>query len=206
MRGGKRQRLMSPTQPNFPSRGAPPPGVFDLAALTSRLNPDIIRTASAQGTRASATPPPVGTPASGLQPPPAHLPANPLSKLANSSLPGSATPPTIATNIAQFKMLNENAFGAYEHHCVHFTVQLQSSDIARYRPGAHALLYDAMPLRCGQCGNRYLDCPLGKERLDRDLDRHLRISRRYTESTGAQRGIARSWFTVEEVCPRILLS
>lgn len=196
-RGGKRQRLMSPSsQQQFPPRGvSPSAGGFDLAALASRLNPDIIRTASAQGSRSSVTPPPSGT----LPPPGAGLPVNPMSRLATSSLPGTATPPVIPDATLQAKAINDNAFAAYEHHRIHFTVQLQSSDIARYRPGSHALLYDAMPLRCGQCGNRYLDCPLGKERLDRDLDRHLRISRRYTEGVGAQRGIARAWFTLEEV-------
>lgn len=195
-RGGKRQRLMSPSQQQqYPPRGTPPlSSGFDLAALASRLNPDIIRTASAQGSRSSVTPPP----SSGL-PSGAGLPMNPMSRLSNSTLPGTATPPVMPAGPAQADIMNANAFAAYEHHRVHFTVQLQSSDIARYRPGSQALLYDAMPLRCGQCGNRYLDCPLGKERLDRDLDRHLRISRRYTEGVGAQRGIARAWFTVEEV-------
>lgn len=195
---------MSPTQQQqpqqqYPLRGASPStGGFDLAALASRLNPDIIRTASAQGSRSSVTPPPSG----GLPPAGLGLPANPMSKLATSSLPGTATPPPAMPDAAaQAQAINDNAFAAYEHHRIHFTVQLQSSDIARYRPGSHALVYDALPLRCGQCGNRYLDCPLGKERLDRDLDRHLRISRRYTEGVGAQRGIARAWFTLEEVRP-----
>lgn len=195
--GNKRQRLMSPPQhQQYPSRDNTPLGSgFDLAALASRLNPDIIRTASAQGGRASVTPPPsAGFHASG-----AGLPLNPLTRLANSSLPGTATPPGLPAGPAQPDIANANAFAAYEHHRVHFTVQLQSSDIARYRPGSQALLYDAMPLKCGQCGNRYLDCPLGRERLHRDLDRHLRISRRYTEGVGAQRGIARAWFTLEEV-------
>lgn len=192
---------MSPSnQQPFSARGnSPSASGFDLAALASRLNPDIIRTASAQGSRSSVTPPP----STGLPPPGANLPMNPMSRLANSSLPGSATPPVVPPilpdPVSQAKAINEDAFAAYEHHRIHFTVQLQSSDIARYRPGCHALLYDAMPLRCGQCGNRYLDCPLGKERLDRDLDRHLRISKRYTEGVGAQRGIARAWFTLEEV-------
>lgn len=195
--GNKRQRLMSPPQhQQYPSRDNTPLGSgFDLAALASRLNPDIIRTASAQGGRASVTPPP----SAGFHAPGAGLPLNPLTRLANSSLPGTATPPGLPAGPAQSDIANANAFAAYEHHRVHFTVQLQSSDIARYRPGSQALLYDAMPLKCGQCGNRYLDCPLGRERLDRDLDRHLRISRRYTEGVGAQRGIARAWFTLEEV-------
>lgn len=200
-RDGKRPRLMSPAQQQvqqYPNRGTPPLGSgFDLAALASRLNPDIIRTASAQGNRASVTPPPSAAFPPG---PAAGLPMNPVTRLANASLPGTATPPSVPAPVpAQADILNANAFAAYEHHRIHFTVQLQSSDIARYRPGEHALLYDAMPLRCGQCGNRYLDCPLGRERLDRDLDRHLRISKRYTEGVGAQRGIARAWFTLEEV-------
>lgn len=201
-RGGKRQRLMSPSQPqhpaqqHYPLRGTPPPGAgFDLAALASKLNPDIIRTASAQGLRASVTPAPSG----GLPPLGGGAPANPVSRLATSTLPGAETPPLLANGANQMQAINDSAFAAYEHHRIHFTVQLQSSDIARYRPGSQALVYDALPLRCGQCGNRYLDCPLGKERLDRDLDRHLRISKRYTEGSGAQRGIARAWFTMEEV-------
>lgn len=188
------KREISPPSSAFPSLGS----TADLAALASRLNPDIIRTASAQGARLSASPPP-NLPTSGHA---LHLSGSvtATSPLANFSQ-GAPNPPTAVPtdNSAQLKAIDDNAHAAYEHHRLHYTVQLQSGDIARYRPGAHALLYEAMPLRCQQCGNRYLDCPLGKERLDKDLDRHVRISRRYTEGTGAQRGIARAWFTLEEV-------
>lgn len=224
MRGGKRQRLMSPSA--FGQHGTPPPAstpflgasASDLASLTSLLNPDIIRTASAQAYRQSATPPPSNMP----KPVPVAGPPNQggaapgllnfdpalLSSLAsaaaaiktsasNSPAPGVPLPAAIAA-AANNKAINERVLGQYEQHRLHFKVNLHNSEIARYRPGCSALLHEAMPLRCNQCGNRYLDNPLGKERLDKDLDRHLRISRRYTDGIGGQRHIARSWFASEE--------
>ena len=116
-----------------------------------------------------------------------------------SSLALAAKADKDAATTVQNKAHNDAALNVYEQHRMHYYVRLQNNDIARYRPGSHALLYDAMPLRCKQCGSRYLDCPLGKDRLDKDLDRHLRISRRYTEGTGAQRVVGRSWFVEEEV-------
>lgn len=261
-RSTKRQRLISPPPP--PAQLLSPPQTHaTLAGLTSLLNPDLIRSASAQAFRASATPPvplqafppnhpypqqgaPIPLPPSLLgrhssstpQPVPAPIPLVspvPMTAIPPSLLPrtsiagggaagipplgaldssllsslasataaggGGAAPSSAASEaIAQARVINERALHAYEQHRMHFSVRLQNSDVARYRPGSHALLYEAMPLRCKQCGNRYLDCPLGKDRLDKDLDRHLRISRRYTEGVGAQRGVGRSWFTLEEVC------
>lgn len=245
VRGGKRQRLMSPSNYSG-ARGTPPPSTApmpflgasasDLASLTSLLNPDIIRTASAQGARPSATPPLASTPIpmpvpihaqpshqqqqqqqlhpQGQVPPSVSAPLlnldpNLLSSLANATAKGSATNSPVpgaarvsggatATSAAN-KAINERVLGQYEQHRLHFRVNLHNSEIARYRPGCSALLHEAMPLRCNQCGNRYLDSPLGKERLNKDLDRHLRISKRYNEGIGGQRHIARSWFSSEEV-------
>ena len=212
-RGKKRQRLMSPPPP---MRSSPqPPSLFlpnpSLASLASTLNPNIIRAASAQGMRRDVTPPlivPSQLPVPLLAPVP--ISSQPLSIVAKSLqdlesgisstlAEGTAANNAAAAATAQHRAYNDAALDAYERHRCHFHVRLQNNDIARYRPGSHALLYEAMPLRCKQCGNRYLDCPLGKERLDKDLDRHLRISRRYTEGVGAQRAVGRSWFATEEV-------
>ncbi|CAD6578307.1 MAG: Arginase, catabolizes arginine to ornithine and urea [Cyphobasidiales sp. Tagirdzhanova-0007] len=192
MRGKKRQRLISPPPP---ARSSPPPASSlpnaSLSSLTSLLKPNILRAASAQAMRASATPPPPPQ----LHPPiVAPIPTTPVpnpdypNSLANldigllSSLALAAKADKDAATTVQNKAHNDAALNVYEQHRMHYYVRLQNNDIAR----------------CKQCGSRYLDCPLGKDRLDKDLDRHLRISRRYTEGTGAQRVVGRSWFVEEE--------
>lgn len=188
-----------------------------LASLTSLLNPNIIRTASAQGVHPIGTPPTAFASLTSSQVPTpvqsnATLPSasgttDPalVSALANldPKLLATFSSAAQATQEAQInaagKEANARALAAYEHHRLHFRVQLQNSDIARYRPGSAALVHEALPLGCKQCGNRYLDSPQGKDRLAKDLDRHLRISRRYNEGIGAQRAVGRSWFVLEEV-------
>ena len=216
-RSAKRQRLMSPAQG---MRGATPLGEQgnpQLASLTSLLHPNIMRTASAQGMHSIGTPPTnFASIASSQVPTPVP---------SNAVLPGvaGATDPALVSALANLdpkllatfnsaaqatqdaqvtaatKEVNARAIAAYEHHRLHFRIQLQNSDIARYRPGSSALIHEALPLSCKQCGNRYLDSPQGKDRLAKDLDRHLRISRRYNEGIGAQRAVGRSWFVIEEV-------
>lgn len=242
-RGKKRQRLMSPPPPVrstppppeqslFPMPPshiiAPPPPALappniNLASLSSLLNPDVLRSASAQGLRTAngtpvlqqtphiQAPRPMQAPTSSLAQALAGLDSSLLSTFGQAGAPPVNTDPTssnptpapaipaISEQAARDESINESALIAYEQHRLHFVVRLHNSEIVRYRPGSSALLYEAMPLRCKQCGNRYLDCPLGKERLDKDLDRHLRITRRYTEGVGAQRAVGRSWFTDEEV-------
>ena len=239
-RGPKRQRIMSPPQPQQQQHYLQPGGAgygartdsplppgTDLASLTSLLNPSILRTASASANfRPSATPPPSSstpsqwgsypsagtTQASTPFPAPAGVGnANGLSNPSLASALANLDPKLLAsfTSAAQAtsdaaarleaRKADAHALAAYEHHREHFSVELRNADIARYRPGAAALIHDAMPLRCKQCSNRYLDSPAGKERLARDLDRHLRISRRYTEGIGAQRAVGRNWFATEEV-------
>jgi hypothetical protein len=183
-----------------------------MAALGSLMHPDILRSASSQAMRMSATPQPVVAPIP-LPPfmaqhvpqaaPPIVAPVPSMPALDANLLSSLATAPPIPTAAeavqAQEKAANERALGAYDQHRMHYHVRLLNSDVARYRPGSHALLYEAMPLRCKQCGNRYLDCPSGNNRLAKDLDRHLRISRRYNDGVGAQRAVGRSWFAMEEV-------
>ena len=210
---------MSPSQAMRAGTPLGEQGNPQLASLTSLLNPNIIRTASAQGMQPVATPPTNFTSIASSQVPTpvqsnAIFPAasngatdpalvNALANLdpkllATFNSAAQATQDAQAT--AASKEANARAIAAYEHHRLHFRIQLQNSDIARYRIGSSALIHEALPLSCKQCGNRYLDSPQGKDRLAKDLDRHLRISRRYNEGVGAQRAVGRSWFVVEEVC------
>lgn len=167
----------------------------DLASLTQLLNSDIIRSASAQGAlgpRRSQSPSENnsfnGTPM------PMHAQPRGASKLQQEV--------TFRDDVllAAKKAATTDAIGRYDTQVMEFHVALQNSDISRYRPGSSSLLYEAMPVRCKQCGNRYLDCPLGKERFERDLDRHLRLQKRYND--GVSRGAGRSWFVNEDVSQR----
>lgn len=208
---------MSPSQGLRAATPLSDHGNPQLASLTSLLNPNIIRTASAQGMHPTGTPPTafaslassqVPTPVpSNASLPTSTNPTDPalVSALANldPKLLATFNSAAQATQDAQMtaanKEANARALAAYEHHRLHFRVLLQNSDISRYRPGSSALIHEALPLGCKQCGNRYLDSPQGKDRLAKDLDRHLRISRRYNEGIGAQRAVGRSWFVIEEV-------
>ncbi len=58
-------------------------------------------------------------------------------------------------------------------------------------------LYDYLPLQCQQCGIRYPDTTLGKQRLEDHLDLHFRQNRKLNQNLG--RGHDRSWFTSVEV-------
>lgn len=221
----KRPRLISPPPPNMMSPPLPsvldsimgtsaPPAprqqlavpqpmmhlpAGDLATLSQLLNPDILRSASAQShlpRSNTVSPPPsiLNTPLQSYS----HTQTNHNYSNSYDAPPHMRPAPVpVDPQIALDKAANEAAVAGYEDHRMHFYVPLVNSDIARYRPGSSALLYEALPLRCKQCGSRYLDCPLGKRRFARDLDRHLRITKRYND--GIQRGIGRNWFVAEDV-------
>ncbi|CAG8693404.1 7360_t:CDS:2 [Acaulospora morrowiae] len=76
-------------------------------------------------------------------------------------------------------------------------ILLTSNDIQRKRDGAIAILYDAFPLQCKQCGFRYARNDDGKAKMDSHLDWHFRQNRRMKEK--AKKTQSRSWFVSEEV-------
>ncbi|CAG8784429.1 43389_t:CDS:2, partial [Gigaspora margarita] len=75
-------------------------------------------------------------------------------------------------------------------------IQLTSNDIQRKRDGVTAILYDALPLQCKQCGFRYARDEGGKAKMDAHLDWHFRQNRRMKEK--AKKAQSRSWFVSEE--------
>ncbi|CAG8477860.1 19026_t:CDS:10, partial [Racocetra fulgida] len=75
-------------------------------------------------------------------------------------------------------------------------IQLTSNDIQRKRDGVIAILYDALPLQCKQCGFRYARDEGGKAKMDAHLDWHFRQNRRMKEK--AKKAQSRSWFVSEE--------
>ncbi|CAG8553559.1 7051_t:CDS:2, partial [Dentiscutata heterogama] len=75
-------------------------------------------------------------------------------------------------------------------------IQLTSNDIQRKRDGVIAILYDALPLQCKQCGFRYARNEGGKAKMDAHLDWHFRQNRRMKEK--AKKAQSRSWFVNEE--------
>ncbi|CAG8603750.1 418_t:CDS:10 [Ambispora leptoticha] len=75
-------------------------------------------------------------------------------------------------------------------------IQLTSSDIQKKRDGAIAILYDAYPLQCKQCGFRYAKTEEGKAKMDAHLDWHFRQNRRMKDK--AKTAQSRNWFVTEE--------
>ncbi|CAG8514370.1 1235_t:CDS:10 [Ambispora gerdemannii] len=75
-------------------------------------------------------------------------------------------------------------------------IQLTSSDIQKKREGAIAILYDAFPLQCKQCGFRYAKTGEGKAKMDAHLDWHFRQNRRMKDK--AKTAQSRNWFVIEE--------
>lgn len=72
------------------------------------------------------------------------------------------------------------------------------------RDGVIAILYDALPLQCKQCGFRYARDEGGKAKMDAHLDWHFRQNRRMKEK--AKKAQSRSWFVSEEVGKYIMFS
>ncbi|KAI0322485.1 hypothetical protein OF83DRAFT_734251 [Amylostereum chailletii] len=71
-------------------------------------------------------------------------------------------------------------------------VKFTSADITRHRPNIVSLMYDRLPSQCGQCGVRFSETALGKQKMQDHLDTHFRQNRKANQSVG--RGHSRSWF------------
>jgi pre-mRNA cleavage complex 2 protein Pcf11 len=78
----------------------------------------------------------------------------------------------------------------------------------RSRPEGTSFLYGRLKLQCNQCGLRFFDSKLGKNKMDIHLDWHFTHKRRIREGAGRSQG--RTWFTQEDVSlissPFLLLS
>ncbi|RIA98454.1 hypothetical protein C1645_749917 [Glomus cerebriforme] len=75
-------------------------------------------------------------------------------------------------------------------------IQLTSNDIQRKHEGAIAVIYDALPRQCKQCGFRYPGDEEGKAKMDAHLDWHFRQNRRMKEKS--KKAQSRSWFVSDE--------
>lgn len=67
----------------------------------------------------------------------------------------------------------------------------------RSRPEGTSFLYSRFKLQCNQCGLRFFDSKLGKNKMDIHLDWHFTHKRRIREGAGRSQG--RTWFTQEDV-------
>ncbi|TPX37058.1 hypothetical protein SmJEL517_g00862 [Synchytrium microbalum] len=74
-------------------------------------------------------------------------------------------------------------------------ILLNNDDINRRIDGAVALLYDAIPTQCKQCGRRFMSTEEGKEQNSAHLDWHFRASRRQREK--ARKAVSRDWYLPE---------
>lgn len=63
--------------------------------------------------------------------------------------------------------------------------------------GVVAVIYDALPRQCKQCGFRYSGDDEGKAKMDAHLDWHFRQNRRMKEKS--KKAQSRSWFVSDEV-------
>ncbi|CAG8669655.1 6757_t:CDS:10 [Rhizophagus irregularis] len=75
-------------------------------------------------------------------------------------------------------------------------IQLTSNDIQRKHEGVVAVIYDALPRQCKQCGFRYSGDDEGKAKMDAHLDWHFRQNRRMKEKS--KKAQSRSWFVSDE--------
>ncbi|CAI2174775.1 6250_t:CDS:2 [Funneliformis geosporum] len=75
-------------------------------------------------------------------------------------------------------------------------IRLTSNDIQRKHEGAIAVIYDALPRQCKQCGFRYAGDEEGKAKMDAHLDWHFRQNRRMKEKS--KKAQSRSWFVNDE--------
>ncbi|KAI9021227.1 hypothetical protein DFJ74DRAFT_672325 [Hyaloraphidium curvatum] len=75
-------------------------------------------------------------------------------------------------------------------------VMLTTEDINRKRPGAHAVIYEAYPQQCRQCGFRFPAGEEGKERMGLHMDYHFRQNKRVMEK--GKKLVSRDWFVTKE--------
>ncbi|KAJ1991176.1 mRNA 3' end processing factor [Dimargaris cristalligena] len=75
-------------------------------------------------------------------------------------------------------------------------IQLNNEDLQKKRPGLVATLYDAIPLKCKQCGARYPETSIGKKQLDKHLDWHFRSNSRFKDKV--RQAQPRGWFVSEK--------
>lgn len=73
--------------------------------------------------------------------------------------------------------------------------------LLRHHTPIAQFLYDQLPSQCKQCGIRFADTSLGKQKMQDHLDMHFRQNRKAGQAVG--RGHSRGWFVGIEV--RILI-
>ncbi|TFY83951.1 hypothetical protein EWM64_g78 [Hericium alpestre] len=81
---------------------------------------------------------------------------------------------------------------AYRDAILAQSFKLTSAEISKRRPNIVHFLYERLPTQCKQCGLRFSDTKLGKEKMEQHLDMHFRQNRKANQNVG--RGHSRSWF------------
>ncbi|KAA1466337.1 hypothetical protein DENSPDRAFT_831152 [Dentipellis sp. KUC8613] len=85
---------------------------------------------------------------------------------------------------------------AYRNAILSQGIKFNSAEISRHRPNIVHFLYERLSVQCKQCGIRFSETALGKEKMKDHLDMHFRQNRKASQNVG--RGHSRSWFVSVE--------